>query len=261
MIRCYTSHHSISRMVMAAFADGCGGQMVPSCDNNDNAMPLLEGDAALYGILRGCGEIYKRAMMLGRNVHYIDHGYINFKGHQDKTSYYRIARNGRQSVIDPDHNWPSDRFEKLGVELKPWRKSGRHVLVIPLTEAIAKFHKLESSKWLADTVRTITHHTERPILTKPKGEGQLEQALADCWCVVTHSSNVAVDALIEGVPVITLGESTACQLAWNFPDIERPYYPERDGWAHGVAYQQWTLSEMRRGVYAEYAGIQRRKAA
>jgi hypothetical protein len=238
-------------MVMAAFAEGCGGQMVPP-------VALLDGDAAMYGILRGTGEIYKKAIRAGRETYYLDHGYVGFS-HQG--GYYRIARNGRQSVIDPEHDWPSDRFETLGVELKPWRKDGKSILVIPLTDAIAGFYGLDANKWLGGTVSELTRHTDRPILTKPKGEGEILRALQDVWCVVTHSSNVAVDSLLQGVPVVALGESIAQPLSWSYADIEKPHWPEREKWAHGVAWQQWTLQEMRRGEYAAYAGIERRRAA
>ena len=251
MIRCYTTEHPHSRVIMAAFAEGCGGQMVPPC-------ALLEGPAAMYGILRGTGEIYKKAKRVGRETFYLDHGYIGAK-HYD--GYYRVARHGRQSIIDPDHNWPTDRFEKLGVEIKPWRKSGNTILIIPPTNAIAHFYGIDGPQWLGGVMFNLAKHTDRSSAVKKKEDGVLADALADAWCVVTHSSNVAVDALIEGVPVITLGESIAAPLAWNYPDIERPYYPERENWLHGVAWQQWTLSEMRSGLYAEYAGVARKKVA
>jgi len=251
MIRCYTTEHQHSRVIMHAFAEGCAGKIV-------SPAALLDGPAAMYGILRGTGEIIKRCERVGREYFYIDHGYIK-AGHYE--GYYRISRNGRQTIIDPDYGWSSKRFDELGVELKPWRKTGRNILVIPPTGPIAQFYNMDPGKWLGDVTFSLAKHTDRPVQVKKKDEGELMQFLSDCWCVVTHSSNVAVDALIEGVPVITLGESIAQPLSWSFVDIERPHWPERGNWVRGVACQQWRLDEMRRGVYAEFAGIERRVAA
>jgi len=36
-------------------------------------------------------------------------------------------------------------------------------------------------------------------------------------------------------------------MSWNFPDIEKPHWPEREWWLRAVCYNQWTLDEMRSG--------------
>lgn len=251
MIRCYTTEHQHSRVIMHAFAEGCGGQIVPP-------NTLLEGPAAMYGILRGTGEIIKRCQRVGREYHYLDHGYIN-PGHYE--GYYRISRNGRQTIIDPDYGWSGKRFEALGVELKPWRKTGTNILIIPPTGPVAQFYNMDPGKWLGDVTFALAKHTDRPVKIKKKEEGDLEEYLSDAWCLVTHSSNCAVDALIAGIPVITLGESIAEPMSWTFPDIERPCWHDRENWIRGVANNQWTLNEMRQGLYADFAGIDRRVAA
>lgn len=251
MIRCYATDHQHSRVIMHAFAEGCGGQIVPP-------VALYEGQAAMYGILRGTGDIIRKCERVGRSYHYLDHGYIG-AGHYD--GYYRVALNGRQSVIPVEREWSSDRFKSLGVELKPWRKDGKHILIVPLTGAVADFYQIDAKNWLADTAQKISKHTDRNVLVKAKGEGNIQEALRDCWCVVTHSSNCAVDALLEGVPVVTLGESAAEPVSWNLEDIERPYWPERENWAFGLAWHQWRLDELRSGLYADFAGIDRRVAA
>ena len=233
-----------SRVIMAAFAEGCKGQIVPP-------IKLLDGPAAMYGILRGTGEIIRQCEWMGRDYYYIDHGYLK-AGHYG--GYYRVTKNARQADILDERvsTPPSDRLERLGVNLRPWRRHGNHILVIPVTGAVGNFYGVDENQWLAAAVSEISNHTDRPILTKPKGQGSLQDALKNCWCVVTHSSNVAVDALIEGVPVITLGESVCNTISWNFADIEKPYWPERDWWLRAVCYNQWTLDEMRSGECWEY---------
>ena len=222
---------------MSAFAEGCAGQMVPP-------IKLFDGPAAMYGILRGTAEIIRQCEWVNRDYYYIDHGYIgagHYKGH------YRVTKNARQAHSLNLTEVPEDRLKKLGVELRPWRRHGDHILVIPLTGAIADYYGIDPDKWLQSTVSEITTATDRPVQTKIKGQGNLEKALKNCWCVVTHSSNVAVDAILNGVPAITLGESICENVSWGFEDIEQPVWPEREWWLRAVAYNQWTLDEMRSG--------------
>jgi len=221
---------------MSAFSDGCDGQLVPP-------IKLFDGPAAMYGILRGTAEVIRQCEWVNRDYYYIDHGYIgagHYKGH------YRVTKNARQATLD-NTEYPEDRLNKLGAKLRPWRRHGDHILVIPLTGAIADYYNIDPEKWLQSAVSEISNATDRPVQTKIKGQGNLEQALKNCWCMVTHSSNVAVDAIMNGVPAITLGESICESVSWSFEDIERPVWPEREWWLRGVAYNQWTLDEMRSG--------------
>lgn len=235
--RCYATEHQHSRVIMHAFAQGCKGQIVPP-------LRLYDGPAAMYGILRGTGEIVKQCEWVGRDYYYIDHGYFK-PGHYE--GYYRITRNGRQASINSEER-KADRFNGLGVSIKPWRKRGRNVLVIPLTGAIAAFHGINPKQWLDTVCEEVSKHTDRPIIVKPKDEGTIRNALVDCWCLVTDSSNTAVDALIEGVPVVALGESVCKPVSWKLEHIEKPWWPEREIWARAVAWHQFTLSEMRDGT-------------
>src|SRR3990167_9325100 len=229
-----------SRVIMAAFSEGCKGQVVPPTK-------LFDGVAAMYGILRGTAEIIRQCEWVGRDYYYIDHGYLK-PGHYD--GYYRITRNARQAeVADPrEYIYPPDRLKKVGVEIRPWRRTGKNILVIPITGAIGEFYGINSDQWLRVVTDEITSHTARPIEVKYKGLGAIEEALKDTWCVVTHSSNTAVDALVNGVPVITLGESACELMSWDFGDIECPHWPERELWLQALAYHQFTLTEMRNGT-------------
>ena len=112
---------------------------------------------------------------------------------------------------------------------------------------MASFYGVDPDQWLAQVCAEIAMHTDRPIVVKPKGQGHIAESLEDCWCVVTHSSNCAVDALLMGVPVITLGESAAETMSWCFEDIEKPHWPDRTWFFEALANHQWNLDEMRSG--------------
>jgi hypothetical protein len=229
---------------MPAFAEGCGGQIVPP-------VTLLGGAAAMYGVLRGCGEIIRNCVDVGRDYWYIDHGYMGPSRHTQGEfgGNYRVVFNARQTRPKGSDG------KRFRAEIRPWRRRGRHILVIPLTKAISDFYSMPQRDWLETVIREIAGYTDRPIRIKEKGEGNIKEALKDCWCLVTHSSNTAVDALLEGVPVITLGESAVAGLSWKFGHIENPHWPDRETVLWGLADNQFTLDEMRSGLCAEMMDI------
>ncbi len=76
----------------------------------------------------------------------------------------------------------------------------------------------------------------------------MEAALADCWAVVTLHSNVAVDALMAGIPV-NVAEGVAAEFSTPLAQIETPRMPEgREQLFADIAYCQWTPAEMASGA-------------
>lgn len=83
------------------------------------------------------------------------------------------------------------------------------------------------------------------------GSSKMGDALRGCHVVVTHGSAAAMDAMLNGIPVIVLGRSVALPVAERELDnVEKPYRPSDAGrlvWAHALAYCQWTTAELRSG--------------
>jgi hypothetical protein len=75
----------------------------------------------------------------------------------------------------------------------------------------------------------------------------ISEALASARAIVTHHSNVAVEALAAGVPVHCFtGAAAACSVPLDRL-CERP--EGREQFLADVAYLQWSLDEMRSGAY------------
>lgn len=241
-VNCYVTDHQNSRIVCAAFAQGCQGKIVP-------VGKLLEGPAMVYGVLRGCSEIIHQCNWIGRPYYHMDNGYFR-PGHYD--GHYRITRKGLQ-YTKIDKSATAERFERLKVSFKPWNKQGRNVVITPLTGGMATYwlplrDGLHEKRWLDTVVEEVSRNTDRPIIVKQKGAGTMAEALRDAWCVVTHSSVSALDAILNGIPVIHLSESCAAPVARDHVRyIENPVYPDREPWFWTLANHQWTLDEIRSG--------------
>lgn len=229
----YATSHVHSQVICRALQEGTKGKIAPP-------ISLLDGEAVIYGILRGCGEIIRQCEWIGRDYLYVDHGYFK-RGYYD--GYFRACKNALQA--NPDSDYPPDRWEALDIDLKSW-SPGRYILVCPISGYLGKHLNIDPKKWTETVVREISRHTDRQIIVKQKDGTPL--LLKDAHCLVTHSSNASVDALISGIPVIILGNHPAKALSWRWNDIESPVYPDREQWCFNLAYSQFTLEEIRRGI-------------
>lgn len=247
----YLTDHNLNRIVSAAAVKGSGGQAVP-------ANTLLDGPAICYGILRGCGDIIRRAHNIGHPYFHIDHGYLKRVNWNDSTSYsgyFRVSKNGlslKDNAIDPCNK----RLRQLNIELKPYNTNGRNIIVCGLTENFAKNHpylKLDAKEWEEDVVKYLSSITDRPIIIKNKDGKPLD--FRDAYLVVVHSSNAAIEALINGIGVLVLGESI-CSPISSFEVIGREWWNlMRYEILCNAANNQFTLEELTKPETWELLGV------
>ncbi len=237
-VNVYRTANSISLSVCEAFAEGCNGKLV-------SADKLLPGPVATYGILRGTGEIIKEC---NEGYYYIDLGYFTRSTHynNDFTGYYRVTLDANQCNGTGNHS--NERWRVLNIKMKPWR-SGKTIIICPLSKYVGNFLDISPSKWLRETVDEIIKHTDRPVIIKPKDSDQsLQQTLKDAHCIVAYNSNALVDAVLYGVPVFHMGPSCVEPVgSTDLSTIDNPVTPDREQWAYNLAGSQWTLEEMRSG--------------
>jgi len=168
-----------------------------------------------------------------------------------------------------------NQFSKWhGVELKPWRTTGNHILV--LAQRPKGFNMFtDQDNWLANTIATIRKHTQRPIMVRMHpGDGtrfkqieklqkrygtsitisehsNIKEALVDCWCSVGYASTPNVVSAIEGIPVYVEEPTKSWAKDICFTDlsqIESPLTPDRSVWAHKIANIHWSNSEVKSGL-------------
>ncbi len=66
---------------------------------------------------------------------------------------------------------------------------------------------------------------------------------------MTHHSNVAVEAIMNGIPAICPIGVASVMAGHDLSQIEAPPMPEgREQWAADIAYCQWSLAEMQSGA-------------
>ena len=173
-------------------------------------------------------------------------------------SYYDPGSIGRYQYEDLSSN----RWDALGVELKPWRKDGKYVLIAHQRANDYEGNSRQSifQKIMSDCVGeniVIRGHPGRDsdINFNAKGakvsKKPLLTDLKEAKCLVTHNSKAAVEAVVDGVPVLAYHKSLVEMV--KSPSIKNLKYPDRTKWCNWIAYQHWTMDEIVSGEWFNYA--------
>lgn len=215
----------------AAFARGSGGRIVQE---------YQPGPWAGFGSPKIWGSL-TQAMKDGHNFYYGDHGYFG------RGKFYRVTRNRFQHDGAGEPNLK--RLAPFYEHAAPWKKNGAHIVVCPQSDN--HHERFGELGWLQRVLATLGEFTDRKIIIRTKKQSRpLWADLQNAWCVVTHTSNAAVESIMAGIPAICTGDCAASRLSLSDPaNVEKPYYPDVDrlAWAGVLAANQWTLDEIAMG--------------
>jgi hypothetical protein len=67
-------------------------------------------------------------------------------------------------------------------------------------------------------------------------------------CVINHNSGPAVQAAIQGVPILCDSSSLAAPLSIDYKDLETPYLSDRKDWFLKLCHTEWTVEEIQKGI-------------
>lgn len=221
-----------------AFAKGCKGTI------SDDLDYLHAGDVAAFGS-PAHWPILRQAWAANRGWYYADHAYFG------RGNYYRVTRNAFQH--DGRGTFSPTRWQEFGITIGPWRR-GSHIVVCPNSRAYFALHGLDADTWLDGVLRQLRRHSKRDLIIRWKGDvprRPLKRDLQGAFACVVYSSAAALEALMEGVPVVTLAPfaATSRMGRTSIVDIEDPYRPDdREAFMIALAANQWTFSEIVDGV-------------
>ena len=145
-----------------------------------------------------------------------------------------------------DQRWP-----KLNIALKPWRKTGRHIMVLP-QRGMGERGVAMPSGWPDDVVKRLKAYTRRPIVVRDHPGAMPNHGRIDfenTWACVIWASGAGIKAIIEGIPVFHemkkwIGAPAA---KYGVDDIENPFLGDRMPMLERLAWAQWTAEEIASG--------------
>lgn len=148
-----------------------------------------------------------------------------------------------------------ERFAALGVELKPWRTSGEHILICP-NRSFGVGEQVMPTDWAERTAAKLRQETKRPIVIRrhpgnDRPKRPLSADLENAWAVVIWSSGAGIHALAAGIPVICCAPHWIMRGATATGTIEDPIHPHdltRLANFEQMAWSQWRLDEIEKGL-------------
>jgi len=237
-------------MIMSALARGWpGGSM---CHGRP---PNLRDPFITWGQVWLAEGLIRMALKLGTPFYQIDNafhraargtnvGYYRFMYCRPDPIFFKHTSLWRRRMKDRDL-WPN---------FSPWRKDGRHVLIAMPGPDFGRAFGIDVPAWSREIEGRVRLRTDRPVVVRDRfTKDPLDKDLDNCWALVTHSSNVAVEAVRRGIPVFVEPTSSAAPVGNLCLDqLESPYMQEREDWWASLMCQQFTLAEMENGIAAHY---------
>ncbi|MBR20399.1 MAG: hypothetical protein CMA64_09705 [Euryarchaeota archaeon] len=280
MLYGYSTSKNHTQVVVDAFIKGSNGVSIDISDLK-NGLPGDASTVTSFGFLRGTAEVFRQAESKGINYLHIDHAYFQGGHKTGPDPWYRITKNGL-NIKEINKKWPADRFNfyfSKQLDIQPWKKKDNgYILILPPTQPTAWY--TNSTDWLDNTVQLIKSKTDRAIKIRYKppviacddkgyplppdvvkqqiqamehlvSSNTLQQDLDGAYCVVAYNSGVVVDAIAQGIPVISHSNAASHSLSFRFGDIDKNIMkeePDRQNWFNALAYHQYRLSEMKDGT-------------
>jgi len=269
-------------MLMDNFAEGVSTQRDQVIEFRDNILPATHLDAAfvlgytleenfrkkIIDILRMCS--IPRIFVDSNILHYS----------RPEHEWHRYSLN---SVYPSEgtyffNNLDLDKWQTFsqwhGVETKPWRTNGNHILILCQRPKGWNLMGRDQDQWLDDAIYTLRQHTDRPIVVRmhPNDGTRFKQMekiykrhkdslnfslkenireeLTNCWAAIGYNSTPTSVAAIEGIPVYVEDpkNSWAADIAFrDLSQIENPPLPDRTNWLNKIANIHWSNQEVRSG--------------
>ena len=191
---------------------------------------------------------------------------------------WKMAINGINRDADfANQIYDNKRWPLFKLELKPWQQTGNVIVICGQHHNSEQWKGLPKlNSWVEQQIKIIRKYCDKPIVIRPHprnpfnfdekkyphvrvnlpkrdystyDDTDFKKILRSTWAVVNHSSNPAIEAVINGIPVF-VSESSLCHDVGNtnVADILHPAMPARQNWANRMAYCEWTTEEIGQGL-------------
>jgi len=233
-------------------------------------------------------NVYETQMKREKRTMIVDSSLFLFADPTQSKNYLRYGYDGifpntaEYCWDNPDpQRWQIIKKD-LGIELKPWKKTGgQYILFCCQREGGWSMSGLSVLPWLQNTIRTCRQFSQKPIRIRfhpgdkqsinhktvvrqwinsglPEfknieisGAKDLRDELAHAHAVIGHNSSPTVASVIAGIPTLVTDPDRAqvngvCLEKWD--DIENPKEYDREKWIQKLAQIHWTLDEVKQGL-------------
>jgi len=191
---------------------------------------------------------------------------------------WKIGINGINREADfVNKDVDGERWKKFNIDLKPWTHAGEEIIICGQHHNSHQWrNNPPMQKWFEQQIIDIRKYTDKPIIIRPHprnhvtldvkkfnnveivsprrdnktyDDTDLAERLKSAWALVSYSSNPAMTAAINGIPVYVSEASLSYEIGnTSFENINNPKMPDRQSWANKIAYTEWWPDEIEQGI-------------
>jgi hypothetical protein len=221
-------------------------------------------------------EIIEHQIASKNHILTIDGNIFNYL---NKGLYFRYSIDGIfantgyyfNDEIDPTR-WKSIS-KTLNYDLKPWRKTGDHIIIL-MQKSSGWTMDADNIEWCLKTINEIRKYSDRKILVRfhPSEKNAKEkfnnkinsqnvflstntiiEDLRNAWCSITYNSSPGAVSVIEGIPVFItdpdyLKSPVASVGNTDLKLLENPYTPDRTNWIESISMSHFSIEQIEKGL-------------
>lgn len=214
--------------------------------------------AVCWGVRR------KHEIRSGRRSLIVERAYVGDRFYWTSIGYDGL--NGRADFCNKGMD--GKRWDRLFSEYikEPVDTRGNeHVLLIGQVPGDMSLANVSIRDWYVKTAADISRgghqvvfrpHPNAKAVRVPKiitSEARpLSLDLKEAKWVVTYNSNTAVDAVLAGIPTVTMDVGSMAYSVTGHTPAKMPTMVDRQQWCHDLAYTQWSPDEIERGEFWDH---------
>ena len=262
-----------SKKVFDAFIESlknAGEEIHLNEDNNSDVAVIWS--VLWQGRMRGYKKIWDECQLKNKPVIVLEVGGIK------RNETFKVGINGVNREADfANQDVDGERWKKFNIELKPWKSAGDTIIICGQHHQSHQWRNNPTMNlWFEQQINEIRKHTNRPILVRPHprnpvgldtkkwkdvsykrpqrdyntiDDTDFKETLKHAWAVINYSSNPAMMAVFNGIPVFVSAQSLCYDVGnISLNKINNPVMPDRNNWTNKLAYTEWTTEEIKQGL-------------
>ena len=262
-----------SQPIVNAVLDCLQARGIQTQENSMTSDAVIIWSVLWAGRMAANQAVYEHYRAQGRPVIIIEIGAL-YRGNTWKIAVNNINAQGYYGHLD---NLDWDRPRKLKISLATQLNPRPNIIVAMQHNHSLQVAGIDMTDWLHSTLNILKNNTDRPITVRPHPRcklalNNLPEGVTvetpnklpntydsfdmhyDCHALVNYNSGPGIQAAIAGVrPVVELS-SLAYPVGVGFADIEQPYSKDRELWLTQICHTEYTVEELRRGVWLDRIG-------
>jgi hypothetical protein len=230
-----------------------------------NSIPVI-WSVLWAGRMLGNRAVYEQAVARQLPVIIIEVGSLK----RNLTWRISVDNVNSQGYYGNDQNLDIDRLRNFNSLLSATADRKKSILITTQRHESLQWQGMPPiEKWINQTVSKIRQYSNRPIVVRPhpRSRSVLQNAvytidqpkkLVNTYddfnidygyhCVISHNNGTAVQAAINGTPVICDSTSLAAPVSDVWSNLENIQLPSREDWYLRLCHTEWTVDEIAHGI-------------